>query len=128
MFGTVNQQKLEAQTDLMKLALEFELNDKICDRIDTDTEDQTVHKLKIIIRDLQDKVPKIQEEVATFVDSQAQWREEKEAEFQKSIGTIKSQMAPTSEETGENEMSTKYKDLCDYVETMKGEVANFKEA
>lgn len=115
---------------LVKYDLECEQHAKLLDVVlsDVNREENTIHKLKIIIRDLQDKTPKIHSEVQNFVDSQKKWREEKEEEFRKSIATIKSQMSPASEDTGENEMMTKYNELCNYVETMRKEVDGFKEA
>lgn len=98
---------------LIKQTLEYEQYDKLMDLVmaDVNREENTIHKLKIIIRDLQDKTPKIHEEVQNFVEAQKNWRKEKEDEFQKSISTIKNQMSPSNEETGENEMMSKYKEL-----------------
>lgn len=130
LFKNVTKTNLEEFTSLVKYDLECSLGDRLMEIVlkDENNENNTIHKLQILIRDLQDKTPKIDSEVNEFIESQKKWRQEKEEEFQKSIETIRSQMAPSNVETGENEMMTKYKDLCEYVETMRKEVNNFKEA
>ena len=110
-------------TELLKHNLEFEVNERLMHVLlgHENAERNTIHKLQILIRDLQEKTPKIQEEVSKFIEVQKEWRQEKELEFEKSIQTIRSQMAPSNPETGENEMLAKYNELCNYVDTMKNE-------
>jgi hypothetical protein len=120
--------KVKAMYDLFKSiaknnTLESVVYDNHVDILDNylNNENNTIHKLQILIRDLQEKTPKIHEEVENFIQSQKEWRVEKEVEFQKSIETIRSQMAPKNPETGESEMVAKYNELCEYVDQMKNE-------
>ena len=130
MCKNITKETYDEQMSLLSSFLEYEQCDRLMDIVlgDVNREENTIHKLKIIIRDLQDKTPKINDEVKNFVDAQSKWRKEKEEEFQKSIGTIRSQMNFAGEDSAENEMMTKYNELCNYVETMKKEVESFKEA
>ena len=114
----------DEQMNLLKSILEYDQYDRLMDIVmgDVSREENTIHKLQIIIRDLQDKTPKINEEVRNFVEAQSKWRKDKEEEFQKSIETIRSQMDFASE------MMSKYNELWNYVETMKKEIEAFKEA
>ena len=123
LFKTISKSSHEDYIEFIKHSLNTEINERLMDILLTyeNNESNTIHKLQILIRDLQDKTPKIHSEVEKFVEVQKEWRKEKELEFEKSIKTIKSQMAPANTETGESEMMTKYKELCEYVDTMKGE-------
>lgn len=130
LFKTITKSNFDELNSMLQSNLDCEMYERLMDIVlgDENREENTIHKLKILIRDLQDKTPKIHDEVNKFVEGQKKWRQEKEEEFQKSIATIKSQMSPANTETGENEMMSKYKDLCEYVETMRKEVDGFKEA
>lgn len=123
LFKTISQSCHEDSVDFIKHSLDSEIDERLMQiLIGYETnESNTIHKLQILIRDLQDKTPKIHEEVDKFIEVQKEWRKEKELEFQKSIQTIRSQMAPSNPETGENEMLSKYNELCEYVDTMKNE-------
>jgi Myosin-like coiled-coil protein len=103
----------DEQTSLLNSILEYDQHDRLMDIVmgDVSKEENIIHKLKIIIRDLQDKTPKINEEVKNFVEAQSKWRKDKEEEFQKSIGTIRTQMNFASEDNGESEMMSKYNEL-----------------
>jgi hypothetical protein len=123
LFKSIAKNNYEEFTELIEHNLENEMYERLLDIVLNweNAEQNTIHKLQILIRDLQDKTPKIHSEVQGFVDSQREWRKEKELEFEKSIETIRSQMAPTNKETGENEMMSKYKELCEYVDAMQKE-------
>ena len=97
----------DEQMNLLKSILEYDQYDRLMDIVmgDVSREENTIHKLQIIIRDLQDKTPKINDEVRNFVEAQSKWRKDKEEEFQKSIETIRSQMDFASE------MMSKYNEL-----------------
>lgn len=123
LFKTISKSCYEDSVDFVKHSLDSEIDERLMQILNNyeNNESNTIHKLQILIRDLQDKTPKIHEEVDKFIEAQKEWRKEKELEFQKSIQTIRSQMAPSNPDTGENEMLSKYNELCEYVDTMKNE-------
>jgi hypothetical protein len=123
LFKSIAKSNYEEFSELIEHNLENEMYERLLDIVLNwdNAEQNTIHKLQILIRDLQDKTPKIYAEVKGFVESQKEWRLEKELEFEKSIETIRSQMAPINKETGENEMMSKYKELCEYVDAMQKE-------
>lgn len=140
LYNEITESNYNELSMFVKYNLEYEEHQKLHNIIiqNVNKEETVIQKLKIIIRDLQEKTPLIQEEVQNFVDEQKSWRVEKEEEFQKSIENIRSQMQPSAastegegdqaEETPESAMQAKYKELCEYVGTMKKEVDQFKEA
>lgn len=141
MYNEITDSNFEELSKLISYNLEVEEHHRLHNIVlqHVNKEDTVNQKLGIIIRDLQKKTPLINEEVQEFIKEQKEWRVEKEVEFQKSIENIRSQMtpsqAPETEAEGEGEsespeqaMQKKYKELSDYVETMKNEVDQFKEA
>ena len=140
LYSQISQSNHEELCKFVEYNLEYDEHNKLYNFIiqDVNKEETTIQKLKIIIRDLQEKTPLIHDEVQSFIEDQKKWRVEKEEEFQKSIENIRSQMTPSvsSESSPEGEihstpesaMQAKYKELWDYVENMKKEVDQFKEA
>jgi hypothetical protein len=126
LFKTIVKDNQEEYSSMLKQNLETEMYERLQDTVSSNEnhEENIIHKLKILIRDLQEKTPKIHSEVQNFIEAQKTWREDKEKEFDLQIA----QISKATEESDKNEMKTKYTDLCEYVDTMRKEVEGFKDA
>lgn len=98
LFNQISNDNYDELGKFIDINMEYEEHQRLFNIVlkNVNKEDTVIQKLKIIIRDLQEKTPLIHEEVTSFVVDQKKWREEKEEEFQKSIENIRSQMTPQS--------------------------------
>ena len=85
MCKNITKETYDEQMSLLSSFLEYEQCDRLMDIVlgDVNREENTIHKLKIIIRDLQDKTPKINDEVKKFCWCTKQMEERKRGRISK---------------------------------------------